>query len=154
YDSVYAVGDGWTAVLTSMPLPYGREYLIKVFRKEGSGAGLQRYRLTLIKSVSTEVALGDVPAPAGLHARVAPNPFNPTTSAKFYAPEAGAYSVSVFDVSGRLARRIEGRSSIAGWVEVPWDGRDDAGAPVSSGVYLIRVNAGGRSETVRSVLVR
>jgi hypothetical protein len=153
-DSVFAVGLGGTEVLTNRPLPYDGDYYIKVFRKAGSGSGLQRYILTLIKGVTTDVAVRDLPGPASLDLRVAPNPFNPTTTAKFYTPSAGSYSVSIFDVGGRLARTIEGRSSNAGWVEVPWDGKDDAGAAVASGVYLMRVNVGGASETARAILVR
>ncbi|MFH1681878.1 MAG: matrixin family metalloprotease [Candidatus Eisenbacteria bacterium] len=155
-DSVYAEGNGATEVLTGYPLPSPGDYMIKVFRKEASGGGVQRYDLTLIPVTGTDVALGEsgVPASASLDLSVAPNPFNPTTTASFFAAAAGPYTVEIYDVAGRLARVLEGRASSAGRIEVPWDGKDDFGASVASGVYLMRAASGGRSETERAVLVR
>jgi hypothetical protein len=155
-DSVYAVGKGGTEVLTDFPLPAEDDYMIKVFRKAGSGSLIQRYKMTLIRSTSTDVALAEdrVPVPSSLDLSVAPNPFNPTTTVKFFASKAGPYVVEIFDVAGRLARVLEGRSSSAGWTEVPWDGRSDDGAAAASGLYLVRATSGGRSETARALLVR
>ncbi|MBM3320532.1 MAG: matrixin family metalloprotease [Candidatus Eisenbacteria bacterium] len=155
-DSVYAVGKGGTEVLTDFPLPSAGDYMIKVFRKAGSGSQIQRYKMTLIRSTSTDVALAEdrVPAPSSLDLSIAPNPFNPTTTVKFFAPKAGPYTVEIFDVTGRLTRVLDGRSSSAGWTEVPWDGRGEDGAAAASGLYLVRATSGGRSETERALLVR
>jgi hypothetical protein len=153
-DSVYSAGLGATEVRTGFHLPSSGDYQIKVFRK--TGASVQRYTLKLVRSVSTGVTLADgsVPPASSLALSVAPNPFNPTTTAKFFASAAGPYSVEVYDVTGRLSRTLQGRASGAGWIEVPWDGRDEAGAETGSGVYLMRVRSGGLVETERAVLVR
>ena len=59
--------------------------------------------------------------------------------------------VAVFDVSGRVVRRIEAG---AGTVGVTWDGTDDSGRPVSSGVYLIRLTGSNIQETTRVIVLR
>lgn len=154
-DSVYAMGETATEVL-DYNLPAAGDYLIKVFRKDGSGNGIQRYEMTITASgivTDVQVADGNVPARA-LDFGIAPNPFNPRTTAKFFAAAPGPYSVDIYDVSGRLARSIDGRATGAGWVEVPWNGKDGNGSDVASGVYLMKLTHGDRSETQRAVLVR
>jgi hypothetical protein len=69
------------------------------------------------------------------------------------AHTAGPYSIGVYDVSGRLAHRIEGYTPGPGWVEASWDGRDSQGTRLASGVYFMRVNSGRQSETRRVLMV-
>ncbi|MFH1278887.1 MAG: matrixin family metalloprotease [Candidatus Eisenbacteria bacterium] len=154
-DSVYAMGVTETEIV-DYALPAAGDYLIKVFRKGGSGNGIQRYEMTItVGSIVTDVQIADGQVPArALEFQVAPNPFNPLTTAKFFASAAGPYTVDVYDVSGRLARRIDGLASGAGWIDVPWNGKDGNGSDVASGVYLLRLTHGDRSETKRAVLVR
>lgn len=138
----------------SCTVPSTGDYLLKVFRKAGTGSGVQCYNLTIYYDdlSGIEVAGGDLPP--GLGSAVYPNPFASRTTVRFLAPRAGAYSVEVFDVTGRLSRVIDGFASDAGWVETAWDGRDNAGAPVASGIYFLRVHAGGMMETRRALVIR
>ena len=155
-DSVYAMGFTETEVLADYTLPSSGDYYIRAHRKGGTGNNVQRYKLVIAQSsTSTDVALsdGNVPA-AALDFTIAPNPFNPQTTARFFAAAAGSYSVDVYDVSGRLVRQLGGNASNAGWVEVSWNGKTDDGSDVASGVYLMRVNSGDRVDTQRAVLVR
>jgi flagellar hook assembly protein FlgD len=64
--------------------------------------------------------------------------------------QTGPASVRVFDVAGRTVRTLLRGVQPAGERVLAWDGRDDAGSPLSAGVYLLRLDAGGHSET-RSV---
>ncbi len=148
-------GIGETEVLTST-VPSAGVYQILVYRKEGTGGGVQRYTMTIYSDplAGVEIAGGEVVPPSGLASSVYPNPFGLRTTVKFVAPAAGAYFVEVFDVTGRLSRVMEGRASGPGWVETAWDGRDDAGLAVSSGMYFVRIHSGGRVETRRALLVR
>ena len=83
------------------------------------------------------------PAAPGLPAvskieSVFPNPFNPQTTVRLAMARAGAATVQVFDPRGRRVRTlVEGRVE-AGLHDLVWDGIDDAGRPVSSGVYFVR----------------
>lgn len=83
-----------------------------------------------------------------------PNPFNPSTTIRFELPRRGDVRLSVYDLSGRLVTVLtEGRHG-PGEHEVVWMGRDTRGAPVASGVYFCRMEAGGFSRTTKMVLLK
>jgi hypothetical protein len=78
-----------------------------------------------------------------------PNPFNPTTTIRFDLPRPAAVSLSVYDVVGRTVRTlIAGANHRQGPHSIVWDGRDDRGVAVASGVYFYELRAG------REVLAR
>jgi hypothetical protein len=84
-----------------------------------------------------------------------PNPFNPQTTIVFEIPTAQVVTLQVFDLSGRLIRRLVGSENrTPGRHEVVWDGRDDDGREASSGVYLYRLEAGPYDETKRMIMVK
>jgi hypothetical protein len=83
-----------------------------------------------------------------------PNPFNPSTTIGYHLPAAGPAEIVVFDVRGHVVRTLVNGAVAAGDHEVTWDGRDDAGNPVASGVYLYRLRAGPIVETRRMVLLK
>ncbi len=84
----------------------------------------------------------------------APNPFNPMTKIRFDLATTGAVHLAVYDLSGRLVRRIVDGSLTAGAHALPWDGTDGHGRGVAAGVYLVRLEADGRVFTHRMVLVK
>jgi hypothetical protein len=83
-----------------------------------------------------------------------PNPFNPTTSIAFSLPERGDISLKIYDVSGALVRTLAEGSFDPGPHDVQWNGRDNAGNSVSSGVYLYRLTTGKQSMTRKMVLLK
>lgn len=83
-----------------------------------------------------------------------PNPFNPTTRIVFGLKEAGEMSLRVYDAAGRLVRVLaEGRREARRY-EVEWDGRDDAGGAVASGVYFYQLFTGSQTLTRKAVLLK
>jgi beta-glucanase (GH16 family) len=82
-----------------------------------------------------------------------PNPFNAMTEIRFDLAAAGAYNIMVYDVAGRSVRRFTGIGT-AGVNAVQWDGRDDAGANMSSGVYYYRLLTDTGSAVQKMVLVK
>ncbi|MFQ5706107.1 MAG: VWA domain-containing protein [bacterium] len=70
-----------------------------------------------------------------------PNPFNPATRLRFALPEAGEVEVHIYNVTGRLVVKSERQSFEAGEHSWGWDGRDQNGSSVSSGIYFVRVLA-------------
>ncbi len=95
---------------------------------------------------------GDLPLAGAV--RAAPNPFNPSTTLRFEVAAAGAVTVEVCDLRGRVVRTLADRVMAAGPAQVAWDGRDDRGAALPSGIYLARVNAGGAGSTTKLVLAK
>jgi hypothetical protein len=86
---------------------------------------------------------------------VTPNPSTNATAFHFYLPEGSNAAtrprLRIFDVRGRLVREIELASALAGPNAAGWDGRDGDGRVARAGVYLARLDAGGRSATERFV---
>jgi len=90
-----------------------------------------------------------------LHLAAVPNPFNPSTELRFSMAQAGPASVRVYDVKGRLIRILaDGVSFAAGEQTLSWDGRNDAGRSVASGVYLVRLESGAGQATRQVVLAK
>jgi hypothetical protein len=86
---------------------------------------------------------------------VIPNPFNPHTTFRFELAAPGAVDAMIFDQAGRRVRSIlSGAWFDAGLQAVSWNGRDDGGAFVSSGVYFVRINAGDQMLHGKMALVR
>jgi len=88
-----------------------------------------------------------------------PNPFNPTTILSFGLPVRSWVQVEIYNLIGQRVRNWPASLLDAGFHEQQWDGLNDAGLPVSSGEYFLRVSAestGGEKlvRTVRMSLVR
>lgn len=102
------------------------------------------------------IAVDPVPA-AALELAAYPNPFNPRLTVSFRVPEAatGPVSVLLLDAGGRLVRTLaSGVPMTAGPHRLDWDGRDERGQAVPSGVYLVRASAGAQRGLTRVSLVR
>jgi hypothetical protein len=87
----------------------------------------------------------------------APNPFAGGTSIRFSLPTSSRVDLRVFDVRGRLVKTLAASGSGAfapGIHTVQWDGRDDYGRRVASGVYFYKLQAGGRMATRKMVMLR
>lgn len=83
-----------------------------------------------------------------------PSPFVARTTLAFQLPQAARVSLRVFDVGGRLVRTLaDGAMLQPGTHTYEWDGTGD-GAPTASGLYFVRLDAGRRTETVRTVRMR
>ncbi len=83
-----------------------------------------------------------------------PNPFNPETAIPVRLAAPGDVALRILDVAGRRLRTLQEGHLSAGSHQLHWDGRDDAGRPVGSGVYLAQlIHAGGR-ESRRLVLLK
>jgi hypothetical protein len=94
-----------------------------------------------------------IPAETSL-AAPRPNPFGASTEIRFALSGAGRVDLAIYDVVGRLVRRLESGPRPAGSHDVIWDGRDGERRSVSAGVYFVRLRAGAVQETRRVVLLR
>lgn len=84
-----------------------------------------------------------------------PNPFNPTTTVAYRLSEATRVDLLVYDVSGRLVRTLaQGRGEADVTYQVVWDGTNDAGHSLPSGVYLLRMLTETSAQTGKLVLLK
>ena len=83
-----------------------------------------------------------------------PNPFNSETAIGFSLPRAGPVELALYNASGQqVARLVQGWRQ-AGQYELRWDGTDDAGRALASGVYLYRLRVGDQVETQKLLLMK
>jgi hypothetical protein len=83
-----------------------------------------------------------------------PNPFNPATSIGFSLESGAQVSLRILDAGGRIVRELLDGRQAAGVYSVTWDGRDDAGQRVASGVYFYRLIAGEQASTRKMTLLQ
>lgn len=84
-----------------------------------------------------------------------PNPFNPSTAIRYYLPNPSPVRLSVYDSSGRLvATLIDGEVMTMGSQVVTWNGRNDAGETVASGIYFCLLRAGKQTRSMKIILMR
>jgi len=83
-----------------------------------------------------------------------PNPFNPKTTLRYHIP-TGVHNatLTVHDLNGRVVRRLISSQTEAGWHEVSWQGRNEQGAEVPSGVYFARLETDGHAPQVQKLVL-
>jgi hypothetical protein len=88
-----------------------------------------------------------------------PNPFNPETWIPYQLSEGSKVVVSIYDVSGRLIRKLDlGHKEVGMYVtkekSAYWDGRNEVGEKVSSGVYFYQIQSGKFSKVMKLVVIK
>jgi beta-glucanase (GH16 family) len=102
----------------------------------------------------TAITSGGHPAHSELHPCY-PNPFNPVTTISFDLRERVPVTLSIYDVTGRRVKTLMDAEAVdAGRHEQVWDGRDESGKIVATGVYFYRLDAGGYSKTRKMVMTK
>jgi hypothetical protein len=83
-----------------------------------------------------------------------PNPFNPTTNIRYDLPENALVSITIYDIMGRSIRSLVNSKQTAGYRSIQWNATNDAGSPVSAGLYLYTIQAGEFRQTKKMVLLK
>lgn len=107
-------------------------------------------------SARTDVAVcgeDQLPSRYGLSQNY-PNPFNPETTIEYQIPQAGDVHMAVFNILGQKICTLVDEARVAGRYQVIWDGRDDSGRPVASGVYFCHLTAGSYRQTRKMTLLK
>ncbi|HXF49452.1 MAG TPA: S8 family serine peptidase [Verrucomicrobiae bacterium] len=83
-----------------------------------------------------------------------PNPFNPTTTIRYALPQGAKVELRIYNILGQVVRKLADEEKPAGYHQTLWDGKDEAGRPVSSGIYLYQIKAGDFIETKKMQLIK
>ncbi|RMF62551.1 MAG: T9SS C-terminal target domain-containing protein [Calditrichaeota bacterium] len=83
-----------------------------------------------------------------------PNPFNPTTTIRYQVPQAANVRIVIYNLLGQRVRTLVDERKPAGTYSVQWNGRDDSGRTVASGVYLYRLVSGKFRQTQKMLLLK
>jgi len=136
----------------------GGVVLVWADSRSGNGFWLFGQRLNsfgaLLWSDGTQiVAVADGPPESSLSLKAAPSITRGGTSLRYAISLPGRVRLAVFDVTGRIVRTLLDNVAPFGVHTMHWDGRDDAGVPVRTGLYFVQVLAGGRSDLCRVVVL-
>ena len=104
--------------------------------------------------VPSAVTPHSAPTPRVFSLACYPNPFNSSATISFDLPQAAMVEVRIFNVVGQHVASLAGEPRAAGQQRLLWNGTGNDGAPLSSGVYLCRVDAGQIHATTKVVLIR
>ena len=83
-----------------------------------------------------------------------PNPFNPTTTLRYDLPKDAQINITIYDKMGRQINTLVNSQQNAGFKSVRWNATNDNGSPVSTGLYLYTIQAGGFRQTKKMVLLK
>ena len=83
-----------------------------------------------------------------------PNPFNPSTKITYQISEAEKVNLEIYNALGEKVRTLVNDTKDSGQYEVIWDGKNQAGNDLSSGVYFYRLDAGKNVKVMKMVLLR
>ncbi|MFC1547790.1 family 10 glycosylhydrolase [Candidatus Neomarinimicrobiota bacterium] len=83
-----------------------------------------------------------------------PNPFNAVTTIPFFLPQHSKVELAIYDLRGRLVKRLVRRELDAGYHLITWQGDNRSGAKAASGVYLVRLGTESRTLTRQMVLLK
>jgi|GEM_PF-3544990 len=83
-----------------------------------------------------------------------PNPFNPVTTIEYSVPSRTVVTIEIFNVLGQRVRTLLNETKSSGSYRIEWNGVDEAGIPVSTGMYLYRFSAGELVQTRKMLLLK
>ena len=83
-----------------------------------------------------------------------PNPFNPVTSINFTLPKMGLVNIMIYDMKGRMVKRLLNASREAGYNSIQWNAMNDQNEQVSAGLYLYTIQVGVFRQTKKIVLLK
>lgn len=134
------VGDGFGGAIVAWSDP--RNGLADIYANRVSAGG------------SIPTAIGRTPANTLMASHSSPNPFSAQTTIEITLPGEADVNVEIFDVAGRRVRAMNVGLVGAGTTPLAFDGRDERGHPLPSGVYFCRIHAGSESLTRKMVIQR
>ena len=107
-----------------------------------------------ILSESVHASSGDIVIPGKLDVANYPNPFNPSTTIAFSIPSEMPCKLDVYNLRGQKVRSLVNETVMAGNHSIVWNGKDDSGKSVSSGVYFYRLSTPNKVQTSKMLLMK
>ena len=109
--------------------------------------------VTIEKTTSVKETASEAPSSFELGANY-PNPFNPETTIKYAIPSQAHVTLRIYNLQGQLVRALVDERKSPGYYRVVWNGSNDAGARVSSGIYLYTITAGNFKATKKMAILK
>jgi hypothetical protein len=129
-------------------------------RNDATGAPIDRFHIAadvfdwFQNPINIDVTPTDAPPKFTTLTQNFPNPFNPSTTIKFDLKEKGLVTLKVYNVAGQLVRTLVNGVRDANSYTVSWDGKNDRGGAVASGIYFYKMETKNFSQTKKMVMLR
>jgi hypothetical protein len=136
---------------TDMEYEMNQMYFYRIVAVDYAG-NISDYSET-VEGAILSIDFNQIPEVFALHQNY-PNPFNPTTQIKYDLPEDAMVSITIFDIMGRTIRSLVNSIQTAGYRSIQWDATNNAGKPMSAGLYLYTIQAGEFTQTKKMVLLK
>jgi len=150
-------GNSWTDLTDRLPGTTGFQHLFFTDQTTGYLAGSAGIiKTTTGGDVPTAIKQPENPSvPSGIYLfQNFPNPFNPVTTIRYVLPRDVKVRLVIYDITGRRVRTLVNQKQTAGEYSVQWDGTNNQGQRVSSGVYFYRFSAKGFTRVNKMVYVK
>ncbi|NIW45011.1 MAG: T9SS type A sorting domain-containing protein, partial [Gammaproteobacteria bacterium] len=141
------------------PVDHGDEVTLTLTATLLDGTNIEGKDCVVIKSkggnhkMGTSVSNENLPQSYELYQNH-PNPFNPETEIRFYLPEPNHVSIRIYNIRGEEIRSLVDSPYTPGSHKIRWDGKDNNGNPVSSGIYLYQLQTNTFSQVRKMSLLR
>jgi hypothetical protein len=153
-DLVFKVGEGVNPQITTFTTESPGHELTFIYNVMSEGKVMSVQTITPEFEVNLAYSAGGAQLPTEYAlSQNFPNPFNPSTSFALSLPEASDYSLRIFNITGQLVKSYAGHLE-AGVHTIMWDGRNDQGSSVASGVYFYKAEAKGFTETRKMMMLK
>ena len=140
------------AFYTDDGLEWDTEYFYRVSAYAGYWTDYSNVISVTLEFVG--IADGDgIPETYAVHQNY-PNPFNPVTTLRYDLPEDGMVNITIYNMMGRQVKTLINDQQTAGYRSTQWNATNDAGSPVSAGIYLYMIQAGEFRQTKKMVLLK
>jgi hypothetical protein len=107
--------------------------------------------LSIVNYIDSNIV--EIPAMTKLEGNY-PNPFNPTTTIKFATKESGHVAIDIYNVKGQKVKTLVDEQMDAGYHGIVWNGKDDNGRNVASGIYFSNMRSGKYTATRKLILMK
>ena len=115
---------------------------------------MELYLIRTIPDIENATAsIQELPSSFYLHNNY-PNPFNPVTTLRYDLPEDAVVNITIYDMLGRVVSNLVSSQQNAGYKSIQWNATNNAGQPVSAGLYLYTIQAGKFRQTKKMVLLK
>ncbi len=153
--NVWSGAFSWTEAVFDLSQYVGTAKFRFVFGSDGYVGGEGWYVDDVL--VLSDPVANDDPAAIPLVVKLMdnyPNPFNPSTTLSFSIPTADQVSLCIYNLKGQRVKDLAQGAMAAGKHSFVWDGMDNAGLPVASGIYLYRLQTGSFTESRKMMLMK
>jgi len=146
--------DRYSSYLSLGPVIPGQQYPIEITGKLNNGVDFSGETMVIVQTALPKL-IGEAEIPESFSLiQNYPNPFNPETDIEYALPTDCQVKLSIYNLLGQKVKTLVNEPQTAGFKTIHWNGRDEQGNLVASGIYFYKLNAGDFTATKKMVMTK